>query len=139
MIYLLSVLGTALAAEPPARPPASESRPDDCTETTPLIANETILCTALAVPPADLADLLADREWAFLLRDRYRLDTAQLEAEKDTLQWQIDYLQTALDRASQPAPLVERPGFWLGVGTAAGLGLTLGSAWALGQIAPAAP
>ena len=61
MTCLLGILvGTTLAAEPPARPPASKSRPDDCFETTPLTANETILCTALAVPPADLADLLAD-------------------------------------------------------------------------------
>ena len=130
------IVGAALAATPPERPSASEPRTDDCTEITPITAGEAILCTALAVPPADLADLLADREWAFLLRDRYRLDTAQLEAEKDTLQWQVDQLQAALDHSRQPTPLVERPGFWLGVGTAAGLGLTLGSAWAVGQIAP---
>jgi hypothetical protein len=139
MIWLIGTLGAAVAAEPPARPPASERRPDDCTETTPVVPNETILCTALAVPPADLADLLADREWAFLLQDRYRLDTAQLEAEKNTLQWQLDYLQTALDHERKPVPLNERPGFWLGVGTAAGLGLTLGSAWAVGQIVPPTP
>jgi hypothetical protein len=134
MTWLL--VGAALAAEPPTRPPASEPRIDDCAEITPLNADETILCTALVVPPADLADLLADREWAFLLRDRYRLDTAQLESEKETLQWRVDQLQAALDHSRQPTPLVERPGFWLGVGTAAGLGLTIGSAWAVGQVAP---
>jgi hypothetical protein len=97
MIWLIGTLGAAVAAEPPARPPASERRPDD------------------------------------------RLDTAQLEAEKNTLQWQLDYLQTALDHERKPVPLNERPGFWLGVGTAAGLGLTLGSAWAVGQIVPPTP
>tara|TARA_R110001583_G_scaffold44829_9_gene141863 strand:+ start:2221 stop:2619 length:399 start_codon:yes stop_codon:yes gene_type:complete len=132
MIWLL---GVAMANEPPARPEPHNSQKGDCEETSPITDEMTLLCTALAVPPADLADLLADREWAFLLRDTYRIDTAQLEAEKANLQWQIDYLQSELTRARYP-PLKERPGFWLGVGTAAGLGLTIGSAWAVGQVAP---
>ena len=134
MTWLL--LSTVFAAEPPARPEPSIPQSDDCEQIEPVTPDTTILCAALAVPPADLADLLADREWAFVLRDKYRIDTAQLEAEKTNLQWQIDYLQVELDYARHP-PLRERPGLWLGVGTAAGLGLTLGSAWAVGQVSPA--
>ena len=137
MTWLL--LSTALAAEPPARPGPSTPQSGDCEQIEPVTADTTVLCTALAVPPADLADMLADREWAFLLRDKYRLDTAQLEAEKATLSWQIDYLTDELARARLPIPLKERPGLWLGIGTAAGLGITLGSAWAVGQVAPTTP
>jgi hypothetical protein len=134
MILLLTSI--AFAADLPERPEPSTPREGDCESIEPLTTDTTILCAALAVPPADLADLLADREWAFVLEERYRLDTAQLAAEKTNLEWQIDQLQTALDYAREPTPLSERPGFWLGVGTAVGLGLTLGSAWAVGQIAP---
>ena len=133
MIWLL---GAAFAAEPPARPKPHESQTGDCEETSPVAPDVTLLCAALAVPPADLADLLSDREWAFLLRDKYQLDTTQLEAENAALQWQLDYLNGELTRARAPKPLNERPGLWLGIGTAAGLGITIGSAWAVGQIAP---
>ena len=132
MIWLIA---TAMAAEPPPRPEPNPAQIGDCEQTSPILPNEYIICTALAIPPADLADLLSDREWAFLLRDKYRIDTAQLESEKATLAWKIDYLEGALAQAQQPPPLRERPGFWLGMGTTAGLALTLGSAWAMGQIA----
>ena len=124
-----------MAADPPPRPEPNSPQVGDCDRTSPILPDESILCAALAVPPSDLADLLADREWAFLLRDKYRIDTAQLESEKETLTWKIEYLEDALTRAHQPPPLRERPGFWLGMGTTAGLALTLGSAWAMGQIA----
>jgi hypothetical protein len=132
MIWLLT---GAFAAEPPPRPEPNTPQMGDCQQTSPIMPDESILCTALAIPPSDLADLLADQQWAFLLRDKYRLDTAQLEAEKATLDWKIEYLESELAHSRQPLPLRERPGFWLGVGTTAGLTLTIGSAWAMGQVA----
>ena len=60
------------------------------------------VCSAVAVPLSDYADLLATEEWATLVATRYQIDTSDLERERD-------WYKARLEEASKPPPFMERP------------------------------
>ena len=84
LAFLVPLGGVSKATEPPSllsplpRPDPIEPAVGDCESAQPVRADHSIHCNAVALPPADLADLLADREWAFALKKQYELDTAYL-------------------------------------------------------------
>ena len=68
-----------------------------------------MLCSAVAVPLSDYADLLATEEWAKAVAAQYAIDTGALEAD-------IEWYTAKLEEESKPPPFLERPGTqrWFG-------------------------
>ena len=66
-------------------------------------------CSAVVVPLADYADLLATEEWAQAIALRYQLDVAELQHDRD-------WYKAKLEKELAPKPWLERPGTqrWLG-------------------------
>ena len=66
-------------------------------------------CSAVIVPLADYADLLATEEWATAIALRYQLDVAELRHDRD-------WYKTKLEKELEPKPWLERPGTqrWFG-------------------------
>jgi hypothetical protein len=59
-------------------------------------------CSAVIVPLSDYADLLSTEEWAKLVATRYKIDTADLERERD-------WYKAKLEEENQPIPFIDRP------------------------------
>ena len=124
MIWLLAI-ASAFALEPVLRPsPATtEIRPDDCKDISAAITNEIVPCDGVLLSGNDLADLLADREWAFALEKQYRVDVAGLE-------WQVNWYKEQL----KPVPFLQRPSTHVLLGVGGGMLMTIAGAWAIHEV-----
>jgi hypothetical protein len=60
------------------------------------------ICSAIAVPLSDYADLLQTERWAKALQSQYFLDVKQLKLERD-------YYAKLYEEASAPEPWHQRP------------------------------
>lgn len=124
---LLFGLGNAFSMEAVSRPAPTPTREGECIEAIPSPNGSVSPCDGILVPPAELADLMADREWAHHLRDRYELDTAALE-------WQVSYLQVELATAKAGVPFLQRPSTHVLFGVGGGMLMTVAGAWALAEV-----
>ena len=98
----------------PERPEAPEPVAGECTETFGLQKGVTIpsellpaqarspICSVIAVPLSDYADLLQTERWAKALQSQYFLDVKQLKLERD-------YYAKLYEEASVPEPWHQRP------------------------------
>jgi len=96
------------------RPPAPDPVPGECLTTYGLQVGLTLpeellnrqtfapKCSAVAVPLSDYADLLQTERWAKTLQSQYRLDTMQLQLERD-------HYAKLYSEASVPLPWHQRP------------------------------
>lgn len=93
-------------------------------------------CAAVSVPPEYLAYLEATRVHAERLelhltaaRSAAAMDAAHAA---DALAWRDDVIADL----RTPVPVLQRPGVQVALGVSAGMALTVGAGWALGQVAP---
>jgi hypothetical protein len=118
ILFLLTLVG--LAAEPIARPDPVDPVDGECLKVYPIRMGQPLpatiaspsgssLCSAVAVPLSDYADLLATEKWAKAVSSQYRINTSALEAD-------IEWYKKKLEEESKPLPFLERPGTqrWFG-------------------------
>lgn len=135
---LLLVL-SAFGADLPARPPAPAPVSGECPRASALVAGQRPVelvdekgvarCGGVLVPTSMQADLLATEAWAEHLEARARVDLAAADASLRAAQEREAFWRAQAERQT-PAPVL-----LLGAGLVSGVGLTLGAAWALGQVA----
>jgi len=112
ILFLLTLVG--LAAEPISRPEPVERVDGECLKVYPLRTGQPLptpiaspsgnsLCSGVAVPLSDYADLLATEKWAKAISSQYRIDTTALEAD-------LEWYKKKLEEESKPPPFLERPG-----------------------------
>lgn len=131
----------AFAADPPERPKPPAPVPGECAKSIPVVVDTAIpssllsaagkaACSGVLVPSSQLADLLATEVWADELDGRYRVDMASIEVRLSAEQAQSEWWKEQAERPkAEPIALV-------GVGLIGGIGLTVLSAWAMGQVVP---
>jgi hypothetical protein len=131
---MIALFALAHAADLPPRPPPPESVEGDCSRSVPLVPGKPVpaflvtaglvTCSAVAVPTAEAADLLAIEAWSEHVADRYRIDTAALESEIAIARGETAWWKA---QAERPVPLLQRPGVGLAVGAGIGaLSVVLG-------------
>ena len=114
------VSGAALSDGLPPRPEAPAPIEGQCAQNLPISEGRPLprmlssqpghaLCSAVAVPLSDYADLLATEVWATAIAARYNVDTMLLIQERD-------WYRTQLEKETKPKPFLERPGTqrWFG-------------------------
>ena len=124
--------------DPPRKPAPAAPVPGECSRAVavqvgaplpPELAGGKASCGGVLLPSSDVADLLAIEVWSTHLDGACRVDLAAAAVE----------LRAAEERATWYRAQAERrrvdPAVWVGVGAVGGVGLTLGAAWGLGQIA----
>jgi hypothetical protein len=123
MILLLLALVTPAQCESPPESPIPRPEPPakvdgECDKTYAISKGQSLpevfvtagsKCSAVAVPLSDYADLLQTETWAKAIDARYKIDTAELERERD-------WYKSKLEEELQPLPWLERPSTqrWLG-------------------------
>lgn len=119
MLFLM--LGIALAADPITRPAPPEMVEGECAKVYSIsqgqpfpfqiveMPDNTASCEAVVVPLSDYADLLKLEKWGTALEQQYRIDVAELEADRE-------WYKSKLEEESEPLPFLERPGTqrWFG-------------------------
>lgn len=125
MIWLI---GAALAQELPEPPVRAPDLEGDCTHKAPAPAGVERDCAAVSVPPAYLGYLEETRVYADQLRlhlvAQRAIADADARAATDAIAWRDAQLE-----ARQPNGTLEVLGY-VGIGVV----MTLGAAWALGEI-----
>ena len=119
-MILALIASVAFAVEPIVRPEPVKPVAGQCLKVYPLRTGQPLptplasplgnsLCSGVAVPLSDYADLLAMEKWAKAISSQYRIDTAALEAD-------IEWYKKKLEEESEPPPFLERPGTqrWFG-------------------------
>ena len=109
-MILSALIGVALAADPIERPEPPAAVEGECSKVVPINRGQSIPispsgiadCSALAVPLSQYADLLNTEKWAVAMRDLYRIDTSELERERD-------WYKARFEEESKPPPWFERP------------------------------
>jgi hypothetical protein len=104
----------------PERPPRNASMGTDCDLVYPLPAGEALLCDALALPPAKVADYKVDAAWCAAVVQRYEADTGLLLTRQDRCEWRLETTTALLEEARAPVPLKDRPSAWLALGVVTG-------------------
>ena len=142
ILLLLTLSGLVWSSEPPERPKPPEAVTGQCERnygitkgsTLPVgfvLPGGTVACSAVVVPLSDYADLLVTEDWATLVAQRYRIDTSELERERD-------WYKAKLEEANQPVPWMDRPTTqrWFGrvetLATVAVVAVGLGAAYQYG-------
>jgi len=129
---MILLIGVALAIEPPTMPVPAEPVAAECVESyglnegdvlpEGLIDGQVAACSAVAVPTSHLATLLGIRTYNISLQDRYRLDTAALEAN-------VAFLTVEIDQLNEQAPFFQQPRTqrWIGIieGTVIGVAVVM--------------
>ena len=138
MILVLAGLARAEPPAPPPRPAPAAPVAGQCARAVPVVAGAALppeflggkaSCGGVLLPSSDVADFLAVEVWAEETHGRYRVDLAAAAAELDAARAREAWWRAQAERQRpDPALLV-------GAGVLGGVGLTLGAAWALGQIA----
>lgn len=136
---MIALLSLALAADLPPKPAAPELVDGDCDRAIPLVIGRAppaslvvgglVVCSAVAVPTAEAADLAAVEVWADHVADRYQVDVASAAAQLAIAKGETEWWRS---QAARPrvAPVV-----LLGAGVVAGVGLTVASAFAVSLVA----
>ena len=140
MILLLSLM-TANAKPPlkaPERPSRGEDREEDCRVVQALGPAEEVGCVAVAVPPASWAHALEMYPYATRLETERSIYLARVEnLEQDVADQEKEILDLTVDlqEAQKRAVKARWEGVGLTIGAIAlGAGMTLGAAWAVGQV-----
>ncbi len=114
LLFAVLLSSPAYGQSLPERPPVPDPVPGECLTThglqVGLTVSEELLnrqtfapkCSAVAVPLSDYADLLQTERWAKTLQSQYRLDTMQLQLERD-------HYAKMYAEASLPVPWHQRP------------------------------
>jgi hypothetical protein len=121
------LVALALATDLPTRPAPMPAAAGDCAEAEPLPPGRSLSCSAVAMPPAELADLLAVEAWASATADVCRVRLADADARLDVCGERAAYWQRV---AEGPRPELP-PAAWLGIGAGLGAGAVLAGAWAV--------
>lgn len=136
MILLTSL---ALAADPPPRPSPIAPLPNECPRAIAVTIGQrpadlvddrgVARCGGVLVPSSVQADLLQIEAWAEHLDARYRIDAAGAAAELDAARSREAWWRAQAER------LRVEPAILVGAGVLGGVAVTLGAAWALGEVA----
>lgn len=111
----------------PVRPDPVAPKEGDCVRTTPLPKGTSLGCDAMAVPRADLADLIATETWAMAVHDVCRVNASAFRGE---LRLANDREAWWKDVAGREEPKIQPVG-WFAIGAGTGVVLVVLSAVAV--------
>jgi hypothetical protein len=114
----------------PERPARHEAVETDCSLVYPLPTGDALLCDALALPPAKVADYKVDIAWCEAVVKRYEADTGLLLTRQDRCEWRLETTTALLEEARAPIPLKDRPSTWLALGVLTGGAFAIATSYA---------
>lgn len=91
---MIALLTAIALADPPPRPDPAPVVAGECARTVRWPVAPPPACSGYLIPDSELADLLADREWALQLSDDYRADEAAWAAERLAYDARIEAAKT---------------------------------------------